>query len=39
MTQASFYKNERPGAVASTGIYFEVPEDQLAKELQRRKKE
>jgi hypothetical protein len=34
MTSASFYKGEdnRP-----QGIYFQLPEDQLAKELQKRK--
>lgn len=35
MTSASFY---RQGEKQSTpGIYFEIPEDQLGKELQRRK--
>ena len=35
MTSASFYKqNERN---PSSGVYFDIPEDQLGKELQRRK--
>ena len=34
MTSASFYKGEKAN---STGVYFEIPEDQLGKELQRRK--
>lgn len=33
MTSASFYKGDRP----TNGIYFDIPEDQLGKELQRRK--
>jgi len=35
MTSASFYKqNDRN---SSNGVYFDIPEDQLGKELQRRK--
>ena len=34
MTTASFYKN---GETASNGVYFDIPENQLGKELQRRK--
>lgn len=33
MTSASFYKQEQ----GSNGVYFDLPEDQLGKELQRRK--
>lgn len=35
MTSASFYK--QPDKNSTVGIYFEIPEDQLGKELQRRK--
>ena len=35
MTSASFYREGEKNS--STGIYFEIPEDQLGKELQRRK--
>lgn len=34
MTSASFYK---PSEQRGNGVYFEIPEDQLGKELQRRK--
>ena len=34
MTTASFYKN---GQAPSNGVYFDIPEDLLGKELQRRK--
>ena len=34
MTTASFYKN---GEAPSNGVYFDIPENQLGKELQRRK--
>jgi hypothetical protein len=34
MTTASFYKNEQP---SSNGVYFDIPENLLGKELQRRK--
>lgn len=37
MTQASFYKGEQGDQ--SGGIYFQLPEDQLARELQRRKQQ
>lgn len=37
MTSASFYKGER--GEQPTGVYFQVPEDQLARELQRRKQQ
>ena len=35
MTSASFYRQGEKNSQA--GIYFEIPEDQLGKELQRRK--
>jgi hypothetical protein len=35
MTSASFYRQGEKNP--SAGIYFEIPEDQLGKELQRRK--
>ena len=35
MTTASFYKQGEKGS--SNGIYFDIPEDQLGKELQKRK--
>lgn len=34
MTTTSFYKN---GEASSNGVYFDIPENQLGKELQRRK--
>jgi hypothetical protein len=34
MTSASFYKQEKN---SNNGVYFEIPEDQLGKELQKRK--
>ena len=34
MTTASFYKS---GQAPSNGVYFDIPEDFLGKELQRRK--
>lgn len=37
MTQASFYKGDQGDQ--SSGIYFQLPEDQLARELQRRKQQ
>jgi hypothetical protein len=36
MTSASFYR-QTDKALSNGGIYFEIPEDQLGKELQRRK--
>jgi hypothetical protein len=39
MTSASFYKNEKPGSAKMEGVYFQLPEDELARELQRRKRE
>ena len=39
MTQASFYKKESSGIPATQGIYFEIPEQDLAKEIQRKKNE
>jgi hypothetical protein len=36
MTSASFYRAEKLDK-PSSGIYFDIPEDQLGKELQRRK--
>jgi hypothetical protein len=35
MTSASFYKQGEKNTAG--GVYFEIPEDQLGKELQRRK--
>lgn len=35
MTTASFYKSNQ--AQQSNGVYFDIPEDLLGKELQRRK--
>jgi hypothetical protein len=37
MTQASFYRQEQSNG--NTGIYFEIPEKELAKELNKRKQE
>jgi hypothetical protein len=36
MTSASFYR-QHDKATSNDGIYFEIPEAQLGKELQRRK--
>ena len=35
MTSASFYRQGQKNS--SAGVYFDIPEDQLGKELQRRK--
>lgn len=35
MTSASFYKDSNKNT--SNGVYFSIPEDQLGKELQKRK--
>jgi len=35
MTTASFY--QQANSKQPTGVYFDIPEDQLAKELQKRK--
>lgn len=37
MTSASFYKGEQ--GEQGHGIYFQLPEDQLARELQKRKQQ